>query len=262
MKVSFKLLTGILSIYIISCNNSTDSPVVEPPVPTLSFSIISTLPHNTSNFTEGLEFYKNSLLESTGLNGKSKLIQTDFTTGKVIKELALDPKYFGEGITVLHDTVYQLTYRESVAFAYNIKDFKKIKEFPFKGEGWGLTNDGKNLIASNGSSSLFYYEPGTMNLVKELPITENGGSVININELEYINGFIYANQWQTSYIIKINPANGEVIGKLDLTSVVEKVNAKSSDADTLNGIAYNPDTDKIYITGKLWPEIYEVQFAH
>jgi glutaminyl-peptide cyclotransferase len=131
-----------------------------------------------------------------------------------------------------------------------------------KGQGWGLTNDGKHLILSNGSSSLYYYEPGTFNLVKELPVSENGGSVININELEYINGFVYANQWQTPYIVKINPANGEVVGKFDLTSVVEKIKAKSPEADFLNGIAYNPATDKIYITGKLWPEMYEIQFAH
>ncbi|MGZ5191299.1 MAG: glutaminyl-peptide cyclotransferase [Flavisolibacter sp.] len=263
MKVFSTLFLSILSFSIISCNNSTEGRVDEPPIPTLSFSIVSALPHNTANFTQGLEFYNNTLLEGTGLNGKSKLIQTDISTGKVIKELAIDSKYFGEGITVLHDTLYQLTYKELVAFAYNIKDFKKLKEFPFKGEGWGLTNDGKNLIVSNGSSSsLFYYEPGTMNLLKELPVTENGGSVININELEYINGFVYANQYQYPYILKINPANGEVVGKFDLTSVIEKVKAKNPDVDVLNGIAYNPKTDKIYITGKLWPEIYEMQFAH
>ena len=128
MKVFWKLLPAILSISVISCNNSSEPPVIlEPPIPTLSLSVVSALPHNTSNFTEGLEFYNNTLLESTGLNGKSKLIQTDLTTGKVIKELALDPKYFGEGITVLRDTVYQLTYRESVVLTYNVKDFKKLK---------------------------------------------------------------------------------------------------------------------------------------
>ena len=264
MKVFWKLLPAILSISVISCNNSTE---IEPdgketPITTLTFSIVSALPHNTSNFTQGLEFYNNTLLESTGLKGKSKLIQSDISTGKVIKELAIDSKYFGEGITVLRDTMYQLTYQEQVVLTYKVKDFKKLKELPIKGEGWGLTNDGTNLIVSNGSSSLYYYEPGTMNLIKELPVTENGGSVININELEYINGFIYANQWQTPYILKINPANGEVVGKFDLTSVTEKVKAKSPEADFLNGIAYNPKTDKIYITGKLWPEIYEVQFAH
>ena len=264
MKTFFCFFSSVLSIYLISCNNSdnrTDDSF-PPPVPAISYTIGETLPHDTSYFTEGFEFYNNTLLESTGLNGKSKLVQVDPKTGKLIKQVVLDPKYFGEGITVLHDTIYQLTYQEHVVHVYSAKDFKKIKELPLEGEGWGMTNDGKNLIASNGKSSLYFYEPSTFRLIRELPVTESGSSVVNINELEYINGFVYANQWQYNYIIKINPANGEVVGKMDLSNEVNKIKAKDPHADFLNGIAYNPSTKKVYITGKLWPEIYEIQFAH
>jgi len=149
-----------------------------------------------------------------------------------------------------------------VVHVYSAKDFKKIKELPLEGEGWGMTNDGKNLIASNGKSSLYFYDPSTFRLIRELPVTESGSSVVNINELEYINGFVYANQWQYNYIIKINPSTGEVVGKMDLSNEVNKIKAKDPHAEFLNGIAYNPSTKKVYITGKLWPEIYEIQFAH
>jgi glutamine cyclotransferase len=171
----------------------------------------------------------------------------------------LDQKYFGEGITVLHDTLYQLTYRENIVFIYDVKTFKKLKELPFKGEGWGMTNDGKNLIVSNGSSSLYYYEPGTFNLLKVVNVTENGSAVPNINELEYVDGFVYANQWQYPYIVKIDPASGNVVSKLDLSSLVDSVH-KDPHAEVLNGIAYNHATKKFYVTGKNWPDIYQIQF--
>ena len=150
----------ILSFFFIACGPNdqgkvTDTPPL-PTIPAISYSIISTHPHDTSFFTEGLEFYKNTLFESTGMNGRSKLLQVDPKTGKVMKEVSLEEKYFGEGLSILNDTVYQLTWREHVVFVYSAKDFKKIKELPLNGEGWGLTNDGKSLIASTGSSDLFF----------------------------------------------------------------------------------------------------------
>ena len=217
-------------------------------------------PHDTSFFTEGLEFYKNTLLESTGLQGKSKLVQVDQETGKISKQVNLDPKQFGEGITVFHDTIYQMTYQQNIVNVYSAKDFKKIKELPLTGEGWGLTNDGKNLIASNGSSNLYFYEPSTFRLLRVQGVTENGAVVPNINELEYINGFIYANQWQYNYILKIKPDSGEVVAKIDVSDLVNKAKEKHPKSEALNGIAYNPATNKFYVTGKYWPEIYEIQF--
>lgn len=252
------MLSGFLGI---RCNN-TDSTATETPttsIPIMSYSIIAALPHDTSYYTEGLEFYDSTLLESTGNYGTSKLLQLDPKSGKVLKQVKLSNNYFGEGITVLNDTLYQLTYKEDVVFVYDVKTFKKIKELPFKGEGWGLTNDGKNIIASNGSSSLYYYQPGTFNLIKVLNVTENGNPVININELEYVDGYIYANQYTLNNIVKIDPANGNVISKLDLTDFVNKMKTDPH-ADVLNGIAYNKLNKKFYVTGKNFSQMLEIQF--
>ena len=160
----------------------------------------------------------------------------------------------------MHDTLYQLTWKEGVVFVYDAKTFKKIKELPFKGEGWGMTNDGTNIIVSNGTSSIYYYEPGTFKLLKVLNVTENGSAVPNINELEYVDGYVYANQWQYSYIVKIDASNGNVVSKLDLTNMTDNVKHSAPYADFLNGIAYNKSTKKFYVTGKHWPQIYEIQF--
>lgn len=261
---SIVLLT---SLYITSCTSNTDTNTEEgteapaKATPVMSYSIVSVLPHDTSYYTEGLEFYHNILLESTGNYGSSKLVQEDLKTGKPIREVKLDPKQFGEGISVLHDTLYQMTYREHVVNVYTVKDFKKVKELPLNTEGWGMTNDGKSLIVSDGSSNLYFYEPSTFRLLHTQGVTENGNPLMNINELEYIDGFIYANQYQYNYIYKINPNTGEVVAKMDLSDIVNKVKNQDGHADVLNGIAYNPETKKFYITGKYWPQIYEIQFT-
>lgn len=264
MKKAFGFLLSLLIFSFISCNNSdnnSDSNGSQSSVPISTPSIISTLPHDTADFTEGLEFYDSTLLESTGLKGTSRLVQYKPSTGEVIKELKLDNKYFGEGITVLNDTLYQLTYQEKVAFVYDVKTFKKIKEIPFEvGEGWGLTNDGKNIIASTGSSNLYYFEPGTLKLLKTVNVTENGSPVPNINELEYVDGYVYANQWEYNYIVKIDPSNGTVVAKLDLSGIVDTVKKEYPGANVLNGIAYNSATKKFYVTGKYWPRLFEIQF--
>jgi glutamine cyclotransferase len=143
---------------------------------------------------------------------------------------------------------------------YSVKDFKKIKELPLNTDGWGLTNDGKSLIASDGSSNLYFYEPSTFRLLKTQGVTENGSPAVNINELEYIDGLVYANQWQYNYILKIDPNSGQVVAKLDLTDLVNKVKAQAPYINELNGIAYNPQTKKFYVTGKNWPQIFEIQF--
>ncbi|MEP6700877.1 MAG: glutaminyl-peptide cyclotransferase [Bacteroidota bacterium] len=248
----------------IACKNK-DSEKPDKPNPnapkSMSFSIITTYPHDTSSYTQGLLIYKGEMYEGTGLEGKSKLIKVDMKTGKALQKIDLDQKYFGEGITIINDTVYQLTWRNKVVLVYTLKDFKKIKEFTIGTEGWGLTTDGKQLIASDGSSTIYYYDPITFKLLKTQDITEGGSLSYNLNELEYIDGFIYANQYQAPYIMKIDPATGQIVAKADLTSMWDRIKAIDPDADVPNGIAYDAATKKIYITGKLWPELYEVQFG-
>ena len=257
----------ILGIFItVGCNNgpdkTDDSYVARKPVPAIAYSVVNSFAHDTSYFTEGLEFYGGKLIESTGQTGKSKLIQYDISNGKPDKEIKLDDKFFGEGLTVVRDTIYQLTYKEGVVHVYDAKMFKKIKELPYtNGEGWGLTHDSLHIIGTNSGNSLHYYEPSTFKLIKSVGITENGDAAINLNELEYIGGYVYANQWQTSYILKIDPVKGEVIAKMDLTSIEQQEKAQNPNALELNGIAYNPATKKFYITGKNWSKIYELQFT-
>jgi glutamine cyclotransferase len=241
-----------------------NGPVVKAP-DTISYSVIATYPHDTASFTEGLLFYNGELYEGTGdpnYSGKSRLMKVDLKSGKAIKSINLDKKYFGEGIVILHDTVYQLTYQEKVGFMYTLKDFKKIKEFTFSSrEGWGMTTDGKEIIATDGTSNLYYYEPSTFKLLRTQSVTEGGSLSYNLNELEYINGFIYANQWQAPYILKIDPSNGQIVGKADFTQLNDQVKSKYPFINEFNGIAYDSTTKKVYITGKNWPELYEIQFG-
>jgi glutaminyl-peptide cyclotransferase len=262
-KILFAAL--ILAVLIgIGCNNegtTDEETTTAPTTPAMTYSVVSKHAHDTSYFTEGLEFYKGKLIESTGLEGKSKLVQYDLATGKLDKEISLDPKSFGEGVSIFRDTVYQLTYRESKVNVYEINNFRKIKELSINGEGWGLTHDSTALIATNGSNNLYYYEPGTFKLLKKVEVTEGGSPATNLNEVEYINGFIYANQWQYPYVLKIDPASGEVVAKMDLTSIINQEKAQNPNAQELNGIAFHPEAKKFYVTGKNWSKIYELQIA-
>ncbi len=259
------LVGGLAIVFLAKNKNSSRSDGNTPPPDApkgLSYSIGTTYPHDTASYTEGLLFYKGELYESTGNYGFSKLRQVDLQTGKPKKEVILDKKYFGEGISILRDTLYQLTWKEKTVFVYSAKDLKKIKELPLSlSEGWALTNDGTNLIATDGGSDLYYFEPGGFKQVKKLTVMESGSPTHDLNELEYINGYIYANQYQQPYILKIDPADGKVVAKADITRIWNNIKALNPSADVPNGIAYNETTKKIYITGKWWPEIYEIQFS-
>jgi glutaminyl-peptide cyclotransferase len=235
---------------------------VEPPIPSISYGKNKVFAHDTSFYTQGLVIYKGVLYEGTGLEGKSRLMKremgTDKEPGKVLLNKNLDAKYFGEGITILHDTLYQLTWRNHVIFMYDVKDFRLLKEIPISTEGWGITTDGKELIVSDGSSNIIFYEPGTFKELRKLSITERGELVNNVNELEFINGSVYANRYQTSEILRIDPVTGIVTGKMNLQEISDDIRRKKPDADVLNGIAYDSATKKTYVTGKLWPEMYEI----
>ena len=251
-----------------ACNgsgtNGNEGPPPEGPK-FLTYSIGPVYPHDTSFFTEGLLIYKGDLYESAGdpdYTGKSRLMKVELKTGKVLESINLDKKYFGEGIAILNDTIYQLTYREKTGFMYSLKGFTKLKEFTFgAAEGWGMTTNGKEIIASDGSSNLYYYEPGTFRLLRTQAVTEAGSLAYNLNELEYIDGYLYANQWQRPYILKIDPASGTIIAKVDLTDLWNRVKAKDQSVDVPNGIAYDSASKKIYVTGKRWPELYEIEFS-
>lgn len=244
--------------YIKDGGNSSGNP--EGPR-SLSYSILNTYPHDTSSYTQGLLIYKGELYEGTGLEHRSKLMKVDLKTGKALQKIDLDPTLFGEGVVILRDTVYQLTWRNKKVLVYTLKDFKKIKEFPNEYEGWGLTTNGTDLIATDGGSNLYFYNPSDFRLLRKQSVTEGGSLSYNLNELEYIDGYVYANQYEAPYIFKIDPASGFIVAKVDLTEIWNRIKAIDPVADVPNGIAYDPDTKKIYVTGKLWPELYEIQFS-
>ena len=261
----FFLLFFFFGFLITSCkdggNGSTQTPTQKNGPKTLSHSILGSYPHDTSAYTQGLTFYKGELYEGTGMEGRSRLRKVDLETGKAIKEIKLDDEYFGEGVTILRDTVYQLTWVSNVVFVYTLPDFKKVKEFRIDTEGWGITNDGTSLIVSVGSGDLYFYDPTTFTLLKKLPVTVGDEPAFNLNELEYINGYVYANQYLYPYILKINPQTGVTEARYDMDDMWSRVKQINPKVDVPNGIAYNDSTNKIYVTGKWWPELYEIQFG-
>jgi glutaminyl-peptide cyclotransferase len=257
-----------------ACNNeqsSSISPGSESSnTPALiNFSVVNAYPHDTNSFTEGLLVHEGQLYESTGhtsefSNSRSLFGILDLKTGKIEAKAELDSgKYFGEGIAFLKGKVYQLTLSSKIGFIYDAKTFKKLGEFnlPTK-EGWGMTTNGKDLIMSDGSSNISYVDPQTFRLVKVLGVTDNNGPRSNINELELINGYLYANQWLSNYILKIDTSSGKVVGRLDLSSLKQEADAKYPDAIETNGIAYDSASGKVYVTGKFWPNIYEIKFGN
>jgi glutaminyl-peptide cyclotransferase len=269
--IPFALILSLLA----ACNQSdhkadadTTTTAADNTPPLISYSVMKEFPHDTSAYTEGLLFHDGQLYESTGTDNnmpddrRSQFGTVDTTTGKIHTKVEIDrKKYFGEGIVFLNGKVYQLTYTTKVGFIYDAKTFQKLGEFTFPSkEGWGMTTNGAQLIMSDGTSNISYLDPNTFRLVKVLGVTDNNGPVSNVNELELIKGYIYANQWQTNYILKIDTSSGKVVGKLDLDSIVREEANKFPGSEVLNGIAYDSASGKIYITGKLWPNIFEIKF--
>ncbi|WP_166641849.1 glutaminyl-peptide cyclotransferase [Pedobacter duraquae] len=235
--------------------------------PILSFFVQNSFPHDSSLFTEGL-FIKDGLMyESTGApvefpDTRSEIGLIDLKTGKFSPKIEIDRKiYFGEGIAMLNNKLYQLTYKNQQGFIYDAKSYQRLRDFKYaNAEGWGLTTDGKSLIMSDGTANLTWIDPNTLKPLKTLQVTERGVALSQINELEYAHDLIYANVWQTNYIVQIDPKNGQVLGKMDLSSVVAEQLKDNPDAQELNGIAFDTDKHKFYITGKMWSKVYELDF--
>lgn len=268
--MKFKVFSALLlTILLISCKREPNPATVEPPVstvPRIDYRVTGIIPHNTSFFTEGLLVYNGKFLESTGSpeeldNVESIVATVDIADGKAEEKIRLDKsKYFGEGIVVLHDKLYQLTYKNQKGFIYDAKTFKKLGEFSYPSkEGWGMTTDGTHIIMSDGTDMLSYLLPPEMKVVKTVRVTENDISVLNVNELEWIKGYIFANVWLTNDIIKIDPSTGKVVAKMDVSSLKNEANATWKYSEATNGIAYDSTSDKIYLTGKLWPSIYRIE---
>ena len=275
LKIDFILLVLAFGLFCIfySCNNNPKEPGDNnPPVPAtpvINYAVAEYLPHSTDLFTEGFLIHNGQFFESTGSpeevpQARSLVGSIDTAIGKMDIKIELDKtKYFGEGIVFLNNKLYQLTYKTQVGFIYDAKTFKKLGQFSYANkEGWSLTTDGTYLIMSDGTSALTFLNHVDLKPANVLQVTENGIPRDSINELAYIKGFIYANIWESNYIVKIDPVTGKVTGKIDLGSLTYEARNKNPNADVLNGIAYDSATDKIYVTGKMWPNIYQINFAH
>ncbi len=277
-KLNAFVFTLTCCLYLSACTQSADDssnganqvpPAPKPEVVQLNYSVVAQFPHDITSFTEGFLVHDGQLFESTGApdnlpQTRSLLGTVDLKTGKISKKAEIDRSiYFGEGICFLGNKLFQLTYKNQIAFIYDAKTFKSIGSFNYaNAEGWSLTTDGKLLIMSDGTANLTYIEPEHYHVVKTLAVSENGVPQQHLNELEMINGFIYANIWLTNTIVKIDPSNGKIVGKLDLSSLTYEAHNKNPEADVLNGIAFDDKNDKIYVTGKLWPNIYQINFPH
>lgn len=226
----------------------------------LTYQVINAYPHSTDHFTQGLEIHEGSFYESTGLKGKSGIFRFDIKTGKILQSKMMNKKYFGEGITIFDNKIYQLTYKAKKGFIYDLKTFAVKDSFLYEPEeGWGLTHNEKYLIKSDSSEFLRFLNPKTLNIEKEIAVYDQNGPVKLLNELEYYKGYIYANIWTTNIIVKIDPNTGKVLSKINLSGILSTMYRSEKEVDVLNGIAINKENGKIYVTGKLWPVIFEIK---
>ena len=226
----------------------------------LPYTVVKVFPHDVTAFTQGLAIDQGKLYESTGQEN-SWIAEADIVSGKQNKKVVLDKNYFGEGITILNNKLYQLTWKNHTGFVYDLRTFRKIREFQYDQEGWGLTHNGKELIMSDGTAKLYFLDTLSLKSKATLTVNDVDGQAGNLNELEFIEGFIYANQWQTNYILKIDPITGKVAGKLDLSTLTQKMLAMNPEADVLNGIAYEKKSKTVLVTGKLWPAVFALRLS-
>jgi glutaminyl-peptide cyclotransferase len=244
-----------VGLYLVRAT-TPESPGV---IPVYTYGIVNTYPHDRDAFTQGLVFEDGFLYEGTGLYGYSTLRRVDLETGAVLQVREL-PQFFGEGITIYGDRIIQLTWQSNIGFVWNKNTFELLREFSYPTEGWGITHDGERLIMSDGTSKLYFLDPQSFEEVGRLDVFDNDGPVTRLNELEYIKGEIYANVWQTDRIARIAPETGQVVGWVDLEGLLTEED-RLEHIDVLNGIAYDSENDRLFVTGKLWPKLFEIELV-
>ena len=224
-----------------------------------TYRIVHVYPHDSKAFTQGLIYVDGHLYESTGLNGRSSMRMEDLSTGRILQHYDLPAEDFGEGLTDWGSTLIQLTWKSHKGFVFDRFSFSLVRTFQYEGDGWGLTHDDKQLIMSDGTSYLRFLDPKSFRETKRIQVTDEAGHLVeNLNELEYIHGEIYANIWQTDKIVRISPRTGRVLGWIELSRIIDKSELEGSDA-VLNGIAYDATAARLFVTGKLWPKLFEIR---
>lgn len=244
------ILSILVALTAIGLAGSNRSPTM------YSFKVVNTYPHDPNAFCQGLDFDGKTLFESTGQYGQSAVRQVNLESGVVEKQLHLDKRLFGEGLTLIHDKVVQLTWKRGLGYVYDAKTLKLQSTFKYDGEGWGLTHDGDHLIMSDGTDKLRFLDPISFSLVRTIRVSDGGRSIRRLNELEFVRGQILANVWHSNRIAMIAPKTGDVTGWIDLSGLLAKLPGPES---VLNGIAYDDKTDRLFVTGKNWPQLFEIQ---
>lgn len=268
----YRARTGLMLVLALlaACGGNAKPPANSGPVaksspaPEYTYKIVKAYPHDPKAFTQGLQYYQGFLYEGTG--GRegddffSSIRKVELETGRVLKKYDLPRDYFGEGITVFGDKLYQLTWQEMTAFVYDLNDFKLLREIRYSGEGWGLTTDGTDLIMSDGTHVLRFVDPESFKTKRTIVVRDDSGRPLaRLNELEFIKGEIWANVWETPFIVRIDPETGKLLGRIDFSNLVNQIRTSNRRADVLNGIAYDSAGDRVFVTGKLWDKVFEVQ---
>ncbi len=276
MKIITNLLLSILLLaqFPAPCSRTLDgcgycAGVKPAPTATtvFTYTVINTYPHDRAAFTQGLVYEDGIFYEGTGLWGESTLRKVTIETGEVVKQHDLRPEFFGEGIVVYDDKIIQLTWRpvnsqeETQGFVYDKESFELLQQFSYSTEGWGITYDGAKLIMSDGTATLYFWDPETLEEIGSVQVHDDNGPVVRLNELEYIRGEVYANVWQTDRIARIDPQTGRVIAWIDLTGLLSAED-RDPPVDVLNGIAYDAENDRLFVTGKLWPKVFEIKLEY
>jgi glutamine cyclotransferase len=226
-------------------------------IPVLTVKLVRTYPHDPHAFTQGLEYYGGYLYESTGIAGQSTLRKVALDTGQVIQKVGLPSEYFGEGLTIFREKIYQLTWLSKKGFVYNLRTFRQVGEFPYDTEGWGLTHDDRSLIMSDGTNKIRYIDPVSFAVTRTIELYAEGQGVANLNELEHVKGEILANIWHSTRIARVDPRSGQIVAWIDLSSIVAK--EPHREEEVLNGIAYDKLADRLFVTGKNWSKLFEIK---
>ena len=251
---------ALISFVFVSLASALATPVSAAPVEPIlyGYRIVETYPHDRSAFTQGLFFNDGALYESTGQYGASSLRRIDHETGEIVQETPLPQSYFGEGAAMAGDDIFLLSWREGTAFRFDAEDFTLENSHAYEGEGWGLTYDGEALIMSDGTAELRFIDPEDFTELRRLQVTLRGKPLKNLNELEWVDGEIYANVWQTNALVRIDPDTGAVIGIIDLRGLLTDEDFIRGETDVLNGIAHRGEDDILYVTGKYWPKLFKI----
>ena len=246
-------LIALLSAFTSCRQDELGASFQEPPVDT--FEVINTYPHDPTAFTQGLVFDGGALYESTGLNGVSSLRQVELQTGKVLQKVNVPSQYFAEGLAIFQGRIFQLTWLAHKGFIYDLASFQQQGEFTYDGEGWGLTQDGRSLILSDGTNRIRFLDPRDFKLQRAISVYDHDRPLAELNELEYIKGEIYANVWHSDRIVRLDPRSGKILGWIDLTGLLPSTQPEN----VLNGIAYDEAGDRLFVTGKRWPKLFEIR---